>query len=656
MTICKNLKKHMKFLPLSILLISIHIFSQANISDLPTIPLEDEQFISFGKIPTWKGVTISWKDNPKTYFCNQRLYPGHAEFISKALGKNILFHQFVDSVRYSAKREYMAFYVYDLRNKPYIVKGKSFDWALKIQDYGYDDSPVNMSGEIQKLAKCIYWELEKKGFHREPLLIVNNDKKNLFYEKTIGKFALNKGGGILQLNDLIQYSGGSGIEVLNKGETFGVLKFIEREEEIIHLNPDEIAVLNFMPDQVPPVAGIITLVPQPPLSHVNLLAKNRGTINISMSSIESYPGLKNLANRKVYIKAKKEEFEIKEIEEEEYLLGRKKKNTRKNTKIPEAKTDLNEIISLTDKYEKFYSPEYIGTKAANYSILHNLSTGIVRPGFAIGFQNYFNTIKGETEDRIDSLIDSKNKSSREEIRHKLLEIQKSILESKLSSEFKKSLLESLRLNFPKKKIRLRSSTNSEDLPAFNGAGLYESQGFHTDDSEDILEKKILEVYASLWSEKAFLEREYFGIEHAKVGMAILINESFQKEIANGVILTSPLPDYSYDILINSQSGEESVTKPSGKFKTEYIAINPNNEKIQKIYSRSSIKPIFLGNPQNKKIIRILIENTVKLHTHFLKLRETANDSSQYGVDIEFKILKGKKENEIYFKQIRLLKY
>ncbi|MBK8399193.1 MAG: hypothetical protein IPL26_28625 [Leptospiraceae bacterium] len=630
------------------------ILAQANTSYLPAIPLEEEQFISFGKIPTWKGVTVSWKENPKSYFCNQRLYPGHTEFISKALGKNILFHQFEDSVRYSTKREYMAFYVYDLRSKPYRQKGKSFDWALKIQDYGYDDSPAQMSEEIKKLAKSIYLELAAKGFQKEPLIIVNNDKKNLFYEKTIGKFLQNKG--ILQLNDLIQYFGGSGIEVLNKGETFGILKFIEKEEEIIHLNPDEIAVLNFMPDQVPPVAGIITLVPQPPLSHVNLLARNRGTINISMSSIESYPGLKNLANRKVYIKANKEEFEIQEVKEEEYLLGRKIKNTRKNTTIPEAKTDINEIISLSGGYEKFYSPEHIGTKAANYSVLYRLCTEIVRPGFAVGFQQYFNTIKGETEDKINSLVSTKDKSSREEIRRKLLEIRESILKSKLSTEFKMDLINNLRKNFPNKKIRLRSSTNSEDLPAFNGAGLYKSQGFHTNDSEDILEKKILEVHASLWSEKAFLEREYFGIEHTKVGMALLINESFQKEIANGVILTSPLPDYSYDILINSQSGEESVTNPSGKFKTEYIALNPNNRKIQKIYSRSSIKPIFLGNLLNQKALRILSENTVKLHTHFLKLREAANDNSQYGVDIEFKILKGKKENEIYFKQVRLLKF
>jgi pyruvate,water dikinase len=203
---------------------------------------------------------------------------------------------------------------------------------------------------------------------------------------------------------------------------------------------------------------------------------------------------------------------------------------------------------------------------------------------------------------------------------------------------------------------LRSSTNNEDLPEFNGAGLYESKGFNSKDNDDKLKAKILAVYSSLWSDRAFEEREFFGIDHLKVGMSILIQEAFQKEAANGVIVTTITSTGKVQIIVNSQSGEHSVTNPEENILSESFLINPESGSIEKTYSESSLSPVFIGNKANELQLKQLQEATLKLHNQFTKQRVDAGDKNKYGIDIEFKIMHEKGKNRLYFKQVRLLRY
>ena len=65
--------------------------------------------------------------------------------------------------------------------------------------------------------------------------------------------------------------------------------------------------------------------------------------------------------------------------------------------------------------------------------------------------------------------------------------------------------------------RYRSSTNNEDLPGFNGAGLYDSKSQKPSEDEEDLAKSPKEVYASLWNFRAFTEREFHRIDHKARG-------------------------------------------------------------------------------------------------------------------------------------------
>ncbi|WP_299009602.1 PEP/pyruvate-binding domain-containing protein [uncultured Shewanella sp.] len=109
-------------------------------------------------------------------------------------------------------------------------------------------------------------------------------------------------------------------------------------------------------------------------------------------------------------------------------------------------------------------------------------------------------------------------------------------------------------------IRLRSSTNNEDLQGFNGAGLYESNT-HKPDEGDLAES-VKKVWASLWTHRAFEERRFYRIDHFKTYMGVLVHESYGDEQANGVAVTKNIYDENWEgYYVNVQHGEISVTNP-----------------------------------------------------------------------------------------------
>ncbi len=129
------------------------------------------------------------------------------------------------------------------------------------------------------------------------------------------------------------------------------------------------------------------------------------------------------------------------------------------------------------------------------------------------------------------------------------------------------------------RVRFRSSSNSEDLLEFNGAGLYNSTGVCAADDLDAgtagpsrcdatepeergIARAMKLVYSSLWNYRAFEERDYYGISHSRVRMAIVVSEAFPDELANGVAFTgNPTLIGDRRFLINVQVGDNEVVFP-----------------------------------------------------------------------------------------------
>lgn len=76
------------------------------------------------------------------------------------------------------------------------------------------------------------------------------------------------------------------------GSTNGILRWLPdaAPERLENLTINDIVVFNSgIPNEIPPVAAVIVTEPLPPLCHVSLLCKNRGT---PMAYVEMSPGLK----------------------------------------------------------------------------------------------------------------------------------------------------------------------------------------------------------------------------------------------------------------------------------------------------------------------------------------------------------------------------
>ncbi len=185
-------------------------------------------------------------------------------------------------------------------------------------------------------------------------------------------------------------------------------------------------------------------------------------------------------------------------------------------------------------------------------------------------------------------------------------------------------------------IRCRSSTNNEDLPGFNGAGLYDSKTQHPDEGH--VSKSIKQVYASLWNLRAFEERDYYRIDHFVASMGVLCHPNYEEEKANGVgVSLDPLYGTEGTFYLNSQVGEDLITNPEGALVPEEILLErqPGQRNGHILVQRSS-----LTGREERVIGAVYLEAMREymsvIHDEFARLYDVVDDPS-FAMDIEYKI-------------------
>ena len=194
--------------------------------------------------------------------------------------------------------------------------------------------------------------------------------------------------------------------------------------------------------------------------------------------------------------------------------------------------------------------------------------------------------------------------------------------------------------------RYRSSTNNEDLPGFNGAGLYDSKSQKPSEDEDDLAKSLKEVYASLWNFRAFTERDFQRIDHLATAMGILVHPSYQDELVNGVAVSFD-PFYGRDgnYYVNSQVGEDLVTNPEPHSAPEEILLGEFGG-YTILATSNLVEPgqLLMTEAQLDQ----LRAHLSVIHQEFAKLYDPGPDEP-FAMEIEFKITSA---NKLAIKQAR----
>lgn len=431
---------------------------------------------------------------------------------------------------------------------------------------------------------------------------------------------------------------------LNLAEGYGLLRVMGLDERP---GPRDIVVYGALPNELPRVGGIITAVPQTPLSHVNLRAIQDRVPNAYVAGALDDPTIAGLVGRYVYYRVGAEDYEIRETTREaveaHYAALRPAEPS-----VPDRDLAMTEVTSLDDLgFEDWRS---VGVKAANVATMRTFGfpEGVVPEGFGVPFSFYHAFMEHNgLYDEVRAMLEDPDFRADYEVQAERLEALRDRIEDADMPEWMMTELAAMHAAFPAgASIRCRSSTNAEDLPTFSGAGLYDSFTHHPDEGH--IAKSIKQVYASLWTFRAFDEREFYRIDHLATAMGVLVHENFEGERANGVgVTTDPLYGTEDTYYLNTQVGEDLVTNPDALSVPEEILLDAAPGGGHVVVRRSNQVPDDdrVLSDEHLEAMRIYLR---AIDTEFRRLYG-AEPGEPFAMDVEYKVTS---EGQVSIKQAR----
>ena len=420
---------------------------------------------------------------------------------------------------------------------------------------------------------------------------------------------------------------------LNRGRGFGFLRAMSLGERP---NPRDIVIYDTLPNELPRVAGIITTVPQTPLSHVNLRAVQDGVPNAFVRDALEAPDIEGLIGSYVQYLVGSTTYYVFAASPSEFD-AHYADSRPSEPQTPERDLAVTEITPLSDI--EFDDWNAFGVKAANVAVLGTLDfpENTVPDGYAVPFYFYDEFMKhnGFYDDVEELLADPEFQSDYDTQEKELKKLRKKIKKGE-TPEWIIAALEEMHAGFPAgTSLRYRSSTNNEDLPGFSGAGLYDSKTQHPDETEeDGIAKSLKQVYASLWNFRAFTEREFYRVDHLAAAMGVLVHPNYSDELANGVAVSfDPIRMRYGNYYVNSQLGEDLVTNPDAHSAPEEILLHQGGEYTVLATSNQVQRGQLLMSDAQMDQLRRHLE---LIHDEFAELYGVEADEP-FAMEIEFKI-------------------
>lgn len=367
-------------------------------------------------------------------------------------------------------------------------------------------------------------------------------------------------------------------QALNLATGLGRIHVIPKLDEHVEIGFNEILVLDEVPIQLPPVAGVITSKPSTPLSHINLLAKGWGIPNAYIKNATTQ--LKQYDGWWVTFETRRDNYSIKRADINQ--LREYQKRLAQRLDVVKPKFDLSETRLLGLSQQRARSSIAFGGKSANLGELMSAHLpGITVPnGFGVPFYYYDQFLKAnKLDDAIYALLnDQKFVHDPAYRRARLTELRQRIEQGAFDEKLRAQIVRRAHLEFPGTGLFVRSSSNSEDLPNFSGAGLYTTVPNVKGDQQLI--EAIKTVWASLWNFEAYEARERMAVDHSKIFMAVLIQEGINSESSGVMITTDPYNNENKGAIYISAKRGLGIKVVEGKKVAEQIIFQPRANAIQ----------------------------------------------------------------------------
>ncbi|MDT4897929.1 MAG: rifampicin phosphotransferase [Acidobacteriota bacterium] len=373
-------------------------------------------------------------------------------------------------------------------------------------------------------------------------------------------------------------------QALNVARGLGRIHIIEKLDEHVEIGFNEILVLNEVPIQLPPVAGIITTQPSTPLSHINLLAKGWGVPNAYIKNAQEL--LKEYDGWWVSFETLRDKYSIKRADLKQIDEYQKRLAVRLDIMKPRFDLQTTRLARLSEQRAQ-QSIAYGGKSANLGEVMNARLPGIVVPGgFTIPFFYYDQFIKENNleEPIYEMMNDQRFVHDPAYRRERLTLMRERIQKAKVNEKLRAEVLRRAAAEFAGKGLFVRSSSNSEDLPNFSGAGLYDT--VPNVKGEGQLIEAIKTVWASLWNYEAYEARERANVDHSKIFMAVLIQEGINSESSGVMITTDPYDKDNRGALYISAKRGLGIKVVEGKRVAEQILYRPRGQSVQ-VLTRSA---------------------------------------------------------------------
>ena len=359
--------------------------------------------------------------------------------------------------------------------------------------------------------------------------------------------------------------GGISYQPLNLGETYARVRVLAADAlATTYVSPRELIVLDRVPNDLSVVAGVITEQFQTPLSHVNVLSQQRGTPNMALAG--AHDRFAPLEGRWVRLTVGAFEWQVAEVTADEADAWWQA-HRPPPAQIQPADDSVGGVLDV-DAVGVADIPR-VGGKAAHYGVLRHIGASVhVADALVLPVRHYREFLAANGFDtRIHAMLaDPTFRSDGNARKQMLLALQADMLAAPVSTALLAELTARLEAEFPQTRMKFRSSTNAEDLEHFTGAGLYTSAAGAVGDPARPIDVAIKTVWASMWNFRAVEERDYAGIDHEQVAMAVLVSPAYIDELANGVAITAniydPRPGAEDAFYVNAQLGDASVVLPA----------------------------------------------------------------------------------------------
>ncbi|HEV8188422.1 MAG TPA: PEP/pyruvate-binding domain-containing protein [Pyrinomonadaceae bacterium] len=565
---------------------------------------------------------IDRKDGNKIYYVNKKRYSFHKDFVNGT---------------YLSLERGKEFFVnnYIKPNRRFILGTLAYQIPIKRWTFEFWEGDLIPADQIQ-----LAYEVINKTFFAPVAFKPNSLRQD---EATKDLAGIQR----VLYSDIAKEQA---YQALNIAKGLGRIHIIPKLDDHVEIGFNEILVLDEVPVQLPPVAGIITSQPSTPLSHINLLAKGWGIPNAYIKNAKEL--LKQYDGWWVSFETLRENYTIKRAGMDQ--LREYQRRLAERLDVMKPRYNLSETRLLGLAQQRATASLAFGGKSANLGeVLNARLPGIIVPsGFTIPFYYYDEFIKRNGLDDVifELLNDQKFVHDPAYRREKLVQLRQKIETAEFSPELRKSVLEKVAREYADKGLFVRSSSNSEDLPNFSGAGLYTTVPNVRGDEQLI--DAIRKVWASLWNFEAYEARERASVDHSKIFMAVLLQEGINSESSGVMISTDPFDTENKGVIYISAKRGLGIKVVEGQRIAEQILFRPRSNSI-KVLTRSAEDSLLTFDEKGGvKEVPITGDRVVLTDDVIRRLVRAANEIKRvFGSrdqDIEWAYMKG----QIYIVQAR----